>query len=57
MLKNCIVCPYHGWEYRPDGQCVKIPAQPDRAVPKKARVLFDGARLDGVLHGLLEWAS
>ncbi|GIH80829.1 aromatic ring-hydroxylating oxygenase subunit alpha [Planobispora longispora] len=34
-----VVCPYHGWEYRPDGACVKIPANPPgRGVPKKARV-------------------
>ncbi|WP_433382760.1 Rieske 2Fe-2S domain-containing protein [Actinoplanes sp. CA-142083] len=38
LKDDCIVCPYHGWEYKPDGQCVKIPAQPDRAVPRKARV-------------------
>jgi phenylpropionate dioxygenase-like ring-hydroxylating dioxygenase large terminal subunit len=25
--------------YQPDGQCVKIPAQPDRGVPRKARVV------------------
>jgi phenylpropionate dioxygenase-like ring-hydroxylating dioxygenase large terminal subunit len=37
--KNCIVCPYHGWEYKPDGECVKIPANlPGNPVPKKARV-------------------
>lgn len=37
--KDCIVCPYHGWEYRPDGTCVKIPANlPGVPVPKKARV-------------------
>jgi phenylpropionate dioxygenase-like ring-hydroxylating dioxygenase large terminal subunit len=34
-----VVCPYHGWEYRPDGACVKIPAnQPGRTIPRKARV-------------------
>ncbi|MBB2944408.1 phenylpropionate dioxygenase-like ring-hydroxylating dioxygenase large terminal subunit [Actinoplanes lutulentus] len=34
-----IVCPYHGWEYDPDGQCTKIPANlPGRGIPKKARV-------------------
>jgi phenylpropionate dioxygenase-like ring-hydroxylating dioxygenase large terminal subunit len=34
-----IVCPYHGWEYEPDGQCTKIPANlPGRGIPKKARV-------------------
>lgn len=37
--KNCIVCPYHGWEYKPDGECVRIPANlPGNPVPKKARV-------------------
>jgi phenylpropionate dioxygenase-like ring-hydroxylating dioxygenase large terminal subunit len=30
-----IVCKYHGLRYRPDGQCSKIPAQPDlRPSPK-----------------------
>lgn len=38
LSDDCIVCPYHGWEYKPDGQCVKIPAQPGRGVPAKARV-------------------
>jgi len=36
---DCIVCPYHGWEYEKDGSCVKIPANvPGRTIPKKARV-------------------
>ncbi len=35
---DCIVCPYHGWEYRADGACAKIPAHPDLVPPKKARV-------------------
>ncbi|MET8150621.1 Rieske 2Fe-2S domain-containing protein [Actinoplanes sp. NPDC049668] len=38
LKDDCIVCPYHGWEYQSDGQCVKIPAQPERPVPRKARV-------------------
>jgi nitrite reductase/ring-hydroxylating ferredoxin subunit len=33
-----ITCPYHGWAYRVDGSCARIPAQPQRAVPPKARV-------------------
>lgn len=37
--KDCLVCPYHGWEFKADGACVKIPANlPDNPVPKKARV-------------------
>lgn len=36
---DCIVCPYHGWEFGPDGACVRIPAnQDDVPIPKKARV-------------------
>jgi len=39
MNKDCIVCPYHGWEYEADGSCVKIPANAENIpVPKKARV-------------------
>ncbi|MCP4139118.1 MAG: aromatic ring-hydroxylating dioxygenase subunit alpha [Chloroflexi bacterium] len=38
MEGDCVVCPYHGWEFKPDGACSKIPAQPDLNVPKKARV-------------------
>ncbi|MCD9198620.1 aromatic ring-hydroxylating dioxygenase subunit alpha [Aeromicrobium wangtongii] len=35
---DCIVCPYHGWEYDPDGVVQKIPAQPDKGIPRKARI-------------------
>ena len=34
-----IACPYHGWQYEPDGACSRIPANPPgRGIPKKARV-------------------
>ncbi|MCM3067344.1 aromatic ring-hydroxylating oxygenase subunit alpha [Priestia flexa] len=37
---DCIVCPYHGWEYNVDGQCKKIPQQPpNRAIPLKAKAI------------------
>ena len=36
--KDSLVCPYHGWEFGGDGQCTKIPAQPQRNIPTKARV-------------------
>lgn len=36
---DCIICPYHGWRYQPDGACDRIPAnQPGIPVPRKARV-------------------
>lgn len=36
---DCLVCPYHGWEYQPSGACARIPANlPGVPVPKKARV-------------------
>ena len=36
---DCIVCPYHGWHYQPDGICVKIPANsPTATIPKQARM-------------------
>ncbi len=39
LKDDCIVCPYHGWQYQPDGAVAKIPANPPgRSIPKKARV-------------------
>ncbi|MEH7125424.1 aromatic ring-hydroxylating dioxygenase subunit alpha [Bacillus sp. JJ1532] len=38
VKNDCIVCPYHGWEYNHDGECVSIPQLPEgRAIPKKAK--------------------
>jgi phenylpropionate dioxygenase-like ring-hydroxylating dioxygenase large terminal subunit len=63
-----ITCPYHGWAYRTDGSCARIPAQPQRAVPAKARVdaypvrerygivwAFLGDRPEGERPPLPEW--
>ena len=39
VVGDCIQCPYHGWRYRADGACERIPA--NRAglpIPKKARI-------------------
>lgn len=36
---DCVVCPYHGWEYDQEGACVRIPANQDGVpIPRKARV-------------------
>jgi phenylpropionate dioxygenase-like ring-hydroxylating dioxygenase large terminal subunit len=33
---DCLICPYHAWEYAPSGACVRIPAHPDLTPPEKA---------------------
>ena len=35
---DCIQCPYHGWVYNSDGQCIRIPAIPDHTPPTKAHI-------------------
>ncbi|HWO96563.1 MAG TPA: Rieske 2Fe-2S domain-containing protein [Bacillus sp. (in: firmicutes)] len=40
VVDNCIICPYHGWEYDTDGKCTKIPQQPEgRVIPPKAKAV------------------
>lgn len=34
---GCLQCPYHGWTYNREGQCIRIPAHPDQVPPSKAR--------------------
>ncbi|MEM9775665.1 MAG: aromatic ring-hydroxylating dioxygenase subunit alpha [Chloroflexota bacterium] len=34
---NCIVCPYHGWQYDESGACVEIPQMTNPHIPSKAR--------------------
>jgi phenylpropionate dioxygenase-like ring-hydroxylating dioxygenase large terminal subunit len=34
---DCLICPYHAWEYAPSGACVRIPAHPNLPPPSKAR--------------------
>lgn len=36
IANNCLVCPYHGLEFDHKGECVKIPAHPNIAPPKRA---------------------
>jgi len=36
-VENCmLVCPYHGWTYNEDGQCVLFPAHPQQKPPATA---------------------
>jgi len=34
---DCLICPYHAWEYDATGQCVRMPAHPQQKPPAKAR--------------------
>lgn len=39
IIDDCLVCPYHGWEYNTAGKCEKIPANMDQTrIPKKAQI-------------------
>jgi phenylpropionate dioxygenase-like ring-hydroxylating dioxygenase large terminal subunit len=35
---DCLVCPYHGWQYAGDGKCTKIPSQNSAKTPGRAKV-------------------
>jgi phenylpropionate dioxygenase-like ring-hydroxylating dioxygenase large terminal subunit len=50
---DCLVCPYHAWEYGSNGQCVRIPSHPSLEPPPKAKAnVFPALER----HGLI-WAS
>jgi phenylpropionate dioxygenase-like ring-hydroxylating dioxygenase large terminal subunit len=34
---DCLVCPYHAWQYGKNGNCVFIPQAPDTQIPEKAK--------------------
>ena len=36
QARDCLICPYHAWEYATTGACIRIPAQPDLKPPVKA---------------------
>jgi phenylpropionate dioxygenase-like ring-hydroxylating dioxygenase large terminal subunit len=37
VAADCLVCPYHGWNYGSDGHCVRIPAHPGQTPPVRAQ--------------------
>jgi phenylpropionate dioxygenase-like ring-hydroxylating dioxygenase large terminal subunit len=38
VIDNCVVCPYHGWEYDGSGKCTNIPSQSKGNAPGRAKV-------------------
>ena len=39
LIDDCLVCPYHGWEFNDQGKCQKIPANLDGVrIPRKAQI-------------------
>jgi phenylpropionate dioxygenase-like ring-hydroxylating dioxygenase large terminal subunit len=43
---SALMCPYHGWTYDANGQCIRIPAHPDQAPPIKARATTYHAKIE-----------
>lgn len=37
VKEDCLVCPYHAWEYNDKGACVFIPQSPKTKIPTKAK--------------------
>ena len=48
---GCLVCPYHGWTYDPDGVCTRIPSSHGTNIPRKARI----QRFAAAEHAGLIW--
>ncbi|WMN12318.1 aromatic ring-hydroxylating dioxygenase subunit alpha [Marivirga salinae] len=42
VINDCLVCPYHGWTYNKEGQCVEIPSEGPHSerIPNKKIVSF-----------------
>ena len=34
---DTLVCPYHGWHFNEQGQCIRMPAHPEQAISQRAR--------------------
>jgi phenylpropionate dioxygenase-like ring-hydroxylating dioxygenase large terminal subunit len=63
---NCLICPYHAWQYDSAGQCVHFPAHPNQTPPLKAHAsVFHAMERYGLIwaslaeprHGLPEFAE
>lgn len=36
VADDTLICPYHGWTYNQEGQCIRFPAHPNQTPPKTA---------------------
>jgi len=41
---ECLICPYHGWTYNEEGQCIRFPAHPQQIPPAKAHAQVYGVQ-------------
>lgn len=54
VADDCLICPYHGWQYDAAGRCVRIPAHPSQPPPQRARVAsYHVAERDGLIWACL----
>ncbi|HEY0760481.1 MAG TPA: aromatic ring-hydroxylating dioxygenase subunit alpha [Acidisarcina sp.] len=50
IRNDCVVCPYHFWEYDASGQCVRIPAQASLPPPLRAQArVFNACEKYGLI--------
>lgn len=48
---DCLRCPYHGWLYNADGQCVEYPAREDVAISPQAKLVrHHAAERNGLIY-------
>lgn len=51
VIGDHLKCPYHGWQYGPEGRCVDIPYNGDGHIPSRACVRsYPVAEKDGFVH-------
>jgi len=47
---NCIICPFHGWKYDENGECVEIPYN-DGKIPSKAKIkAWESKEMNGQVY-------
>jgi phenylpropionate dioxygenase-like ring-hydroxylating dioxygenase large terminal subunit len=55
VRNNCVVCPYHAWEYDASGRCVLVPSHPDQPPPLKAHAnVFHACEKHGLIWVALD---